>query len=314
MEITVSVPGKIFLMGEHAVVYGKPALLSTINKRVLVKIKESQKSNISSLDDKFLKQILKIVIKYYKIKKLPHFELTVSSQLKSGYHLGSSAAVAVATIAALLFFLKKIWNPQLVNKLAYEVEKIKHGTPSGADNSAITFGGFIWYRRELDFLKNIWQIPLEFTQDLDRFYLVDTGPSSETTLEMVNNVRKNYEKDKQLFNELFNKNELAVRNLALALKNKDEERLISSLIAGENTLEKMLVVSPKVIPFIRMVEDAGGAAKILGGGGMTAGVGFLLCYGLNEELLNKISLKFNYRFERVKVGEEGLRLEKGSEF
>ncbi|HLD03900.1 MAG TPA: galactokinase family protein, partial [Candidatus Dojkabacteria bacterium] len=54
MIVTVSAPGKIFLMGEHAVVYGKPALLSCINKRVTVSVSHSAKTQIISLDNKFI--------------------------------------------------------------------------------------------------------------------------------------------------------------------------------------------------------------------------------------------------------------------
>jgi len=38
MEITISTPGKVHLLGEHAVVYGKPALLTTVDKRCQVKL------------------------------------------------------------------------------------------------------------------------------------------------------------------------------------------------------------------------------------------------------------------------------------
>jgi len=44
--ITVSVPGKIHLMGEHAVVYGMPALLASINKRMKVSIEASKNTKI----------------------------------------------------------------------------------------------------------------------------------------------------------------------------------------------------------------------------------------------------------------------------
>src|SRR3990172_11820685 len=132
MLVTVSTPGKIYLSGEHVVVYGKPALLACINKRVFVTVdSNSEKLLISSLDNSFILQILATFKNYYRLRKIPPFKIIVDSQLKSGYHLGSSAAVAVATFAGLLYFLKKIWNPQIVNNLAYQMEKIKHHNPSG---------------------------------------------------------------------------------------------------------------------------------------------------------------------------------------
>src|SRR3989338_9516930 len=108
MFVTVSAPGKIYLSGEHAFVYGKPALLACINKRVFVTVESnSEKLLISSLDNSFITQILATFKNYYRLKKIPPLKITVDSQLKAGYHLGSSAAVAVATFAALLYYLKK---------------------------------------------------------------------------------------------------------------------------------------------------------------------------------------------------------------
>ena len=52
MLVTVSTPGKIYLSGEHVVVYGKPALLSCINKRVFVTVEGIvHKLTISSLEN-----------------------------------------------------------------------------------------------------------------------------------------------------------------------------------------------------------------------------------------------------------------------
>ena len=61
----------------------------------------------------------------------------------------------------------------------------------------------------------------------------------------------------------------------------------------------MGVVSKKVIPLIRNIEQSGGAAKILGGGGRTDGVGYLLCYSRHP---HKGSIP-------ITLGEEGVRLE-----
>ena len=146
--ITVSVPGKIILMGDHSVVYGKPAILAAINKRMTVSVSAGTSSN-----DPYITHILGIVQNHFQLKLFPKLTIRISSDIPSGYHLGSSAAVAVGVVGAASYFLKKVWNPALFNQLAYEAEKLKHGTPSGADNTIVTMGGFIWYRKELEFLK-----------------------------------------------------------------------------------------------------------------------------------------------------------------
>lgn len=283
--ITVSVPGKIHLMGEHAVVYGKPAILAAINRRLTVTVTDGD-SNTSG----YVADILGIVHKHFGTTKAVH--ITIDSDIPAGYHLGSSAAVAVGVVAAASYFLKRVWNPALFNQLAYEAEKIQHGNPSGADNTAVTFGGLIWYRKELEFLKSIWQLP--FKPKLNSFYLVDTGKPKETTRDMVAYVAGRDKKD------FLDQNEEQTKRMTVALKDGNEKMLVDAMRKGERTLEDIGVVSKKVIPLIRDIEKSGGAAKILGGGGRAAGVGYLLCY---SRILPKNAIP-------ITLGEEGVRLEK----
>ena len=288
--ITVSVPGKIHLMGEHAVVYGKPAILAAINKRLTVTVEGGASNTTGDVAD-----ILQIVQTHFKQTK--PMRLTIHSEIPEGYHLGSSAAVAVAVVAAASYFLKNVWNPVLFNQLAYEAEKLKHGNPSGGDNTAVTMGGLIWYRKELEFLKSIWQLP--FTPKLHHFYVIDTGKPEETTGEMVAMVKSKVKSQKSQMQNYFDENEVQTKRIAVALKENDENVLIDAMRKGERTLEGIGVVSPKVIPIIRGIEKSGGAAKILGGGGRKEGVGYLLCYAKQKQK----------DFIPITLGEEGVRLE-----
>ena len=149
--------------------------------------------------------------------------------------MGSSAAVAVAVVAAVIYSMKKVWNLQLINQLSYETEKKKHGTPSGADNTTVTFGGFIWYRKEFEYLRNIWQLPFKLPQKMNHFFLVDTGKPQETTAEMVAIVRDKYNTNKKGMEKIFNDNEYQVKQITEAVKNEDEDKLIGSILKGEKT-------------------------------------------------------------------------------
>jgi mevalonate kinase len=271
--VTVSVPGKIYLMGEHAVVYGKPALLAAVNRRLTVAVKAGKEKH-----DAYVTHILDIVKKHFQLTKVPDMSISIISDIPAGYHLGSSAAVAVGVVSAVSYFLKKVWNPILFNRLAYEAEKIQHGNPSGADNTVVTTGGFLWYRKELEFLRSFWQLPLKLSPALNHFSLIDTGRPKENTGEMVALVNKKYIKHTEEYKKLFDENETQTKRIAVALKESDEKTLIDAIQRGEQTLEKIGVVSTKIIPIIRAVETSGGAAKILGGGGLKGGVGYVLCY------------------------------------
>lgn len=296
--ITVSVPGKVHLMGEHAVVYGKPALLAAINLRMSVSVEKHDRLEIvSSEPTDYAEQAVSFLANTYKLKETPRVRIYIDSKIPAGYHLGSSAAVAVGVTGAFTYFIKKIWNPMAINQLAYEIEKFKHGNPSGGDNTAVTMGGFIWFRKELEFLRSIWQMPMKTT--LTNFFLIDTGRPAETTGDMVAYVKSQADRNPVKFSRIFEENEVETKRIAVALKTGDEETLLSAITNGERSLERMGVVSKKAALIIREIERTGGAAKILGGGGRKDGAGFLLCYTKHPP---KNALP-------IVLGEEGIRLE-----
>ncbi len=309
--ITVSVPGKIHLMGEHAVVYGTPALLAAINKRMSISIESAKKTEIITLESKkYVSYALEQVKKYLHMETLPPMRITITSNIPAGFHLGSSAAAAVGIVAAVIYFIKKIWNPNLINQIAYEVEKKQHGNPSGGDNTIVTMGGMIWFRKELEFLKSIWQLDIAIPKSLNHFVLVNTGKPKETTGEMVAFVRIKVNKNPEKMKRLFLENEEQVKKIAVAIKEENETMLLNALKQGEQTLEKMGVVGKTIIPCIRAIEASGGAVKILGGGGKKEGVGFLLCYHKKKKILENITKKFGYPIENIVLGEAGVRLDR----
>jgi mevalonate kinase len=299
--VTVSVPGKVILMGDHSVVYGKPGLIAAINKRLTVSVAPHKTFQVLSDEPgNYVRHAVEKVTFYYKLGAVPDIRVTVTSDIPPGYHLGSSAAVAVGVVGACMYFFKKIWNRAVINQLAYEAEKYIHKTPSGVDNTAITFGGFLWYRKELEFLRCFWQLPLKLSPALNHFFLLDTGRPEENTGEMVSRVRTQYQARCTYYKKIFNQNEEHTKRMAVALKEGDEKTLIETIRKGEQSLERMGVVSTKVIPIIRGIETSGGAAKILGGGGKAEGVGYLLCYSHNPPASSI----------PIILGEEGIKLEK----
>ena len=283
-------------MGEHAVVYGKPALLAAINLRLKVSVEKAKKLDIVSNEPtEYVRHAVECVTQECRLQHLPKIRITIVSDIPAGYHLGSSAAVAVSTVGALLYFLKKMWDTTVVNRIAYEIEKQKHGNPSGGDNTAVTFGGLLWFRKECEFLKNMIQIPFSVPKTLNHFYLIDTGRPIETTGEMVA-----YVKTRRNLQKFLNDNEMQTKRIVTAFKEGDEKLLIDSVQTGERTLEDVGVVSNKAISMIRVIEKTGGAAKILGGGGKKDGVGYLLCYSHNPP----------HGAIPIELGGEGVRLEK----
>jgi mevalonate kinase len=312
MTVIVSVPGKVHLMGEHAVVYGKPAILAAVDMRMHVSVEPAETETViqTSEPTEYIEKIIAIVCDKYDIQSPPQMRIVIESEIPAGFHLGSSAATAVATVGALTYFLKNLWNPQVINQLAYEAEKIKHGNPSGGDNTTVTMGGFVWYRKELEFLKSMWQLPVRFPKEFNHFYLIDTGRPKETTKEMVEYVAESVKKQKEKYRRLFDVNEIQTKRIAIALKENNETELLDAIKIGEQTLERMGVVSDKVKPIVRTIESLGGVAKILGGGGRSQGVGFLLVYHKDKKTIEEIGKKFGFQVRPIVLGSEGVRLDR----
>ena len=303
-KITFSAPGKVHLLGEHAVVYGKPALLATVGLRVYVTISQGQ--SIHPLQ----KTIHPIIKKYLRTKAIPPYQVQINSQIPIGAGLGSSAAISAAYIASLLTFLKAKWNLNLINQLTFEAEKVFHGNPSGADPATVIFGGLIWFRKESSDLKLIQQLPFSIPNKLAKnFVLINTGTPKETTKDMVTMVKNLYQKKPSIVDNFLEKQEQLTKELLEALQLKKEKKLKSVIKMGENNLEKIGVVPKSVLPIIREIESSGGAAKICGGGGKTGPTGILLCYHYKPSIIQQIAKQNNLEYFKTALGVGGLKRE-----
>ena len=304
--IKVSAPCKVHLLGEWSVVWGKPALLITVDLRIFVTISPSSHTEPSELR----KIVEPIVKKELKIKNLPPYKLEIDSQIPMGAHLGSSAAVSVASIAALLSFLKVKWNLELVNRLAYEAEKVFHGNPSGADNSIIVYGGLMWYRKETPDLKLIQALPFSITPKLTKnFVIINTGTPKTNTKQMIAKITVKFDKNPLLKDKFLTVQERLVRELLTAIRNSDEKEVIRIIREGEANLESIGVCSPEVKKIIREIEALGGTAKICGAGAFTGPTGVLLCYHPNPSRIISFAKELNLNYFKVALGVEGLRQE-----
>jgi len=122
--------GKVILAGEHAVVYGKMALAASISLGVRVSVVESGGSEKNPIVDKAIKVA----------GGDQNTRVLIESELPIGSGLGSSAAVAAATIKAVREYLGKPINEEELFKLTFECEKIAHGNASGLDPAAVVYG------------------------------------------------------------------------------------------------------------------------------------------------------------------------------
>ncbi len=145
MTTTCTAPGKIYLFGEHAVVYGEPAIACAVSLRTRVRARKSDAITISS--DIGTTGLDFEVHPYVSgaIKKMgsPLVSIDIASDIPVGSGLGSSAAVTIATLAAVNIEFGLGYVNEDLAKMGHEVEKEVQGAASPTDTYVSTFGGVI---------------------------------------------------------------------------------------------------------------------------------------------------------------------------
>jgi mevalonate kinase len=159
---TGSGKGKVILFGEHFVVYGLPALAAGISSETTARLTRVRSFGYTLVDNRPAmpgykkekyeeqKSSLEIILKHLNIDTTKvGFQIDLAGDLVCASGIGASAASCVAIVRALNDEFKLGLNDEQVNEAAYEGEKGYHGTPSGIDNTASTYGGLVWFERDL---------------------------------------------------------------------------------------------------------------------------------------------------------------------
>ncbi len=266
--------GKTILFNEHFVVYGIPSIVSAIGKYTVAKISSLNISGYKLVDnrdatpgykeDKIQQQKISIenIIKKMNIdlhKKGVNIELGGNLYAASG--IGASAASCVAIARAFSNFYDFKLTDEEINNIAFEGEKGYHGTPSGVDNTASTFGGLIWFEKSDDNIIEKIDIinPIEIV-------IGNTGKIANTEL-AVNGVRERKKNNPQKYEEIFNRAE----NIAYLAKRAFEEEdyiELGKLMNENHKLLQQIEVSTKELDFLVNIAREHGAtgAKLTGGG------------------------------------------------
>lgn len=150
--IHCSAPGKVYLFGEHAVVYGEPAIACAIDKRIFtsIRLKEGSNIRVTSMNKRLNcnnQEFRYVCAAAKKIKDLCETdfgaEISIESQLPPSQGLGSSAAVTVSTLMALSESLGMGLKDYEIAKIGHEVERYVQGTASPADTLVTSIGGVV---------------------------------------------------------------------------------------------------------------------------------------------------------------------------
>lgn len=160
MSFKASAPGSLMLLGEHAVLHGYPAVVCAIDKRIQVTLTPARHDQLEIFAHKYGQwqcglselsitapfQFVTACLYRYR-KHLPTgCRLDIHSEFSDQIGLGSSAAVTVATLAALLTWLKIDFSSQELIRKARQVIRMVQGVGSGADVAASVLGGVVAYQ------------------------------------------------------------------------------------------------------------------------------------------------------------------------
>jgi len=274
---SASAPGKAILFGEHAVVYGRPAIAVPVTQvqahAVVMPDPSLQRGEfLISAPDVHLdcrigdlpaghgfRRLFEALAEYYKMDHFPSARLRITSTVPMEAGLGSGAAVSVAVIRAVSAYLGRRLDDSVVSALAYEVEKIYHGNPSGIDNTVITYARPIYFTRGQ---------PFELLYPAEPLFLViaDTGKASSTA-EVVGDVRRHWLEEPDAYNIRFDAIGSIVHRARLCIEQGLMQELGSLMDLNQGILQELDVSSPELDNLISAARSAGALGAKLSGAG-----------------------------------------------
>lgn len=288
--------GKTILFGEHFVVFGLPAIASALGSFTLAEVKVSEGKGYTVNDQrpatpgykktkyKESMQSIMNVIDHLNIDLNNNkIEITFSGDLIAASGVGASAAQCTSLARALNSTFNLDLNNEKVNDAAFEGEKAYHGTPSGIDNTASTYGGLIWFVKNLSGGKNIMDL-LQMPKKVP-LIIANSGITASTT-EVVADVRHLKEKKPEKFEKIFVKYNKLVKLAKKALLEGDIVN-IGKLMNQNHKLLQEINVSGEINDKLVNLALKNGAigAKMTG----TGRGGLVIALAENEKIQEKIA-------------------------
>lgn len=267
-------PGKIILLGEHAVVYQRPAIATPVTHVQATATVTRGRSNVGVVinaedlgrrylldaapKNDALAHTVNTVLAYLDVEQ-PDVQITVASAIPIASGLGSGAAVATAIVRAVAGYLDRTLTDAEVSELVYETETLLHGSPSGIDNTVVAYARPIW------FVKGEEPAPIAVGGEFN-FLVANTGISSPTKI-TVGDVRAGWEADRDHYEALFDRIAELVTEGRQALQDEDAQALGELMAANQDLLRELDVSSKEIEQLVRAALDAGAYGAKLSGGG-----------------------------------------------
>jgi mevalonate kinase len=286
--MVATAPGKAILFGEHAVVYGRPAIavpVTDVHATATITASDPGSGmHILAADlpapdgrpgghryrlcdapiDDPLRAIVEAALgaflqDAYTVGLEPDLLVTVTSTIPIARGLGSGAAVAAAVARALGHHFGHTPQPDEVSRLVYQVEKLHHGTPSGIDNTVIAYEQPVYFVRGTKMARLLVNASLNLI-------IADTGVISSTR-EVVGDVRRRWQVQPERYEGLFDEIG-AITRLAKSAIERGDPRAVGQLMDdNQELLVSLGVSSPRLDALIATARASGALGAKLSGAG-----------------------------------------------
>ena len=265
--------GKIILLGEHAVVYGRPAIALPIPLAVEAAIRKGGDGINVVIPRWGVEQKVRVTnpgftgIIAQMLEQLglhnENMTIEVFPHIPRAMGLGGSSALAVAIIRAIDHAYKLDLKDGRINELAFECEKAAHGTPSGVDNTVATYGSPLYYqRRDEQPLFSTLKLgqPLELVIGM-------TGKES-LTADTVARVRASWQQYPERYETIFDQIGHLTMSASDAVKSGQLNELGELMNLCHGYLNALQLSTPELEEMIHVARQNGAVgAKLTGGGG-----------------------------------------------
>ncbi|MGD2206774.1 MAG: mevalonate kinase [Anaerolineae bacterium] len=268
-------PGKVILFGEHAVVYGQPAIavpVTEVQVQACVEPAEGGQGAVvvapdlgrrvvvrEAAYDEPLACIVRATLGRMKCTPDPDLTITVASTIPIARGLGSGAAVSTAIVRALSEHFGHWFSSRTISDLVYQTEVLYHGRPSGIDNTVVAFEKPVYFVKEIGW--EVFWVGKPFL-----LAVADTGIESSTK-EVVSDLQLRYQAEPDRYQPLFDRvGEIA--KTARRLIERGQSRKMGALMDENHVLlQEMGVSCPELDRLVAAAREGGALGAKLSGAG-----------------------------------------------
>ncbi len=278
-QARATAPGKVILCGEHAVVYGQPAIALPVesvvatatvvaigDEGIVLDLPDLGERDRSARDpDHPFARLARATVAALGITGPTGLRITLTSTIPVASGMGSGAALGAALVKAVAVHYGRALGPAEVSALVYDSERYYHGTPSGIDNTVVSFAQPIWYQRMSPDRQALIE-PI-ITGGRWTLLIADTGVRSPTR-STVGALRERWIADPARHDTIFSAIGEIVRAARPAIERGDQMKMGALMNENHALLRELGVSSPELDRLVVAAIGAGAdGAKLSGGGG-----------------------------------------------